>query len=51
MWDFTGLAAELADAGFKIMRRASFGDNPDPALRSVEEENRWIGCLGFECRK
>lgn len=51
MWDFKGLAAELENAGFRDIRRASFGDNPAPPFPSVEDEYRWKGSLGFECRK
>lgn len=51
MWDFPGLAKELREAGFVDIRRASFGDSLDEAFAEVEEESRWSGCLGIECRK
>jgi SAM-dependent methyltransferase len=51
MWDYKGLADELAAAGFRGIRRPSFGDNPDPAFGSVKDEERWVDCLGFECRR
>lgn len=51
MWDYKSLAAELKAAGFVDIRRAQYGDNPDPALAAVEDESRWIDCLGIECRK
>ena len=51
MWDYKALAKELTDAGFKSVRRATCGDNPHPAWRSVEDLSRWEGCLGFECLK
>ncbi|MES2441441.1 MAG: methyltransferase domain-containing protein [Pseudomonadota bacterium] len=51
MWDYKSLAAELRTAGFTDIRRAQFGDNPDPALAAVEDESRWTDCLGIECRK
>lgn len=51
MWDYKSLAAELRGAGFVGVRRAQFGDNPDPALAAVEDESRWLDCLGIECRK
>lgn len=51
MWDYKSLAAELAEAGFVNIRRAQFGDNPDPALAAVEDESRWFECLGIECNK
>ena len=50
MWDYRSMAAELRDAGFTDIRRAQFGDNPDPALAEIEEEDRWTDCLGVECR-
>lgn len=51
MWDFKGLAKELADAGFRDIRRAQFGDNPLPYFAQVEDEDRWRDCLGFECKR
>jgi SAM-dependent methyltransferase len=49
MWDFKGLAHELAEAGFKNIRRASFGDAQDPLFREVEDKARFEGCLAIEC--
>lgn len=51
MWDYKGLAAELQRAGFSNIRRATYGDSPDPAFRSVESFERWENCLGIECSK
>ena len=51
MWDYRSMARELRDAGFSGIRRAAFGDSADPAFAEVEEEQRWGGCLGVECRK
>lgn len=51
MWDYRGLAAELAAVGFCDIRRAQFGDSADPAFKDVEEHGRWQGALGVECRK
>lgn len=51
MWDFKGLAKELADAEFREIRRARFGDNPAPHFLAVEDEERWRDNLGFECRR
>jgi SAM-dependent methyltransferase len=51
MWDYPGLAKELREAGFVDIRRASYGDSLDAAFSEVEEEDRWTGCLGIECRK
>lgn len=50
MWDFSSLSVELAAAGFKEIRRASFGDSIDSAFAAVEELHRWAGQLGIECR-
>jgi SAM-dependent methyltransferase len=50
MWDFSSLSAELAAAGFKDVRRASFGDAVDSAFAAVEELHRWDGQLGMESR-
>jgi hypothetical protein len=49
MWDYASLSKALADAGFFKIRRAQFGDNPDPVWRAVESEDRWKGQLGIEC--
>jgi SAM-dependent methyltransferase len=49
MWDFKGLAQELARAGFRNIRRASFGDNAAPYFPAVEVKERWHDSLGFEC--
>ena len=51
MWDYRSIRKELADAGFVEIRRAKFGDSPDPMFREVEEVGRWENCLGVECRK
>jgi len=51
MWDFKALSCELAEAGFKRIRRASFGDCGDPQFRLVEDPERWDGALGIECAK
>jgi hypothetical protein len=51
MWDEKNMAFELAEAGFTDIRRAQFGDNPDPHFRDVEDEGRWTNCLGMECRR
>jgi len=50
MWDEKNITLELANAGFVNIRRARFGDNPDPQFRDVESEGRWENCLGMECR-
>ena len=51
MWDFDALESELEREGFTGIRRASFGDSPDPMFRQVEEQDRWEDCLGVECRR
>jgi hypothetical protein len=51
MWDYKALAAELASAGFKDIRRAQMGDSASRAFADVEDKIRWNGCLGFECRR
>ncbi len=51
MWDYKNLAHELAEAGFTNIRRATFGDSGDPVFAQVENEGRWVNCLGMECRR
>lgn len=51
MWDYRSLAAELRSAGFSDVRRAQVGDCGDDMFKVVEDESRWAGCLGIECRR
>jgi hypothetical protein len=51
MWDEKNMTKELVDVGFTNIRRAQFGDNPDPRFRDVESEGRWENCLGMECKR
>jgi SAM-dependent methyltransferase len=51
MWDYKGMAKELAAAGFTDIRRAQLGDSPDPRFGEVEDEGRWTGCLGVDCKR
>jgi SAM-dependent methyltransferase len=51
MWDYKALRAELGKAGFQGIRRAAFGDSPDPMFKSVESSDRWNRTLGIECTK
>jgi hypothetical protein len=51
MWDYKSIEAELADAGFVAIRRATLGDSPDPRFAEVEAESRWTGCLGVDCKR
>ncbi|BBC25709.1 class I SAM-dependent methyltransferase [Pseudanabaena sp. ABRG5-3] len=51
MWDYRSIAQELKNIGFIDIRRAQFGDASDPMFKDVEDESRWVNCLGVECRK
>lgn len=51
MWDYPSMAYRLAEAGFVDIRPAQYGDSNHPEFAAVEREDRWQGCLGFECRK
>lgn len=51
MWDYKGIAEQLAEAGFTDIRRAQIGDSPDPRFREVESEGRWENCLGVDCKR
>ena len=51
MWDFKSMKQELEDVGFLDVRRATFGDSSERVFGLIEEEGRWTGELGVECRK
>jgi hypothetical protein len=51
MWDYKGMAAQLAEAGFTDIRRAQMGDSPDPRFKEVESDYRWKDCLGVDCKR
>jgi hypothetical protein len=51
MWDFPGLAHELAQAGFVAIRRCDFGDCEDAKFREVEDPLRFEGSVAAECRR
>lgn len=51
MWDYKGIAEQLAEAGFTDIRRAQLGDSPDPRFAEVESEGRWTDCLGVDCKR
>lgn len=51
MWDYPALEHALAGAGFVDIRRAGFNDSRHAAFRSVEQPDRWVDAVGFECRK
>lgn len=49
LWDYASLADELETAGFRNIRRASFGDSLIPAFTAVEDDSRWADALGIQC--
>jgi hypothetical protein len=51
LWDYRSFARELADAGFVAIRRAQLGDHGDDAFQDIEDPDRWVNALGFECRR
>ena len=51
MWDYKGLAQELAAVGFVNIRRALRGDSAFRVFDSIEIPVRWDEALGFECMK
>ena len=51
MWDYESIKKELMNAGFSEIRRAQFGDSDAGDFKDVEDEGRWTGCLGVECKK
>lgn len=51
LWDYKSIERKLQDAGFKSIRRAQWGDGQDTAFMEVEDQDRWAGFLGVECKK
>lgn len=51
MWDYKSIERELRSVGFVEIRRARFGDSPEPMFQEVEDKRRWSNCLGVECKK
>jgi hypothetical protein len=51
MWDYKSLAVELEKAGFRSIRRATFGDSGLTIFGDVEDPGRWKNALGIECSK
>ena len=51
MWDYKSIQFELQQAGFTNIRRASFGDSSLAVFQEVEFLERWVDCLGVECKK
>jgi len=49
MWDYKGINAELANAGFVNIRRAEYRDSSHDEFKAVEDRDRWETSLGFEC--
>jgi SAM-dependent methyltransferase len=48
MWDYPSLAGALSQHGFVSIRRAAYGDAPDPAFRAVEDACRFEGACAIE---
>jgi predicted SAM-dependent methyltransferase len=51
MWDYNSISRELKNIGFTKIRRASFSDSSNPMFTDVENKDRWLNCLGVECKK
>lgn len=51
MWDYPALSRELGSAGFTEIRRATYRDSGEAVFDAVEEQSRWQGHLGVQCRK
>jgi hypothetical protein len=51
MWDKYSLAKELEIAGFVDVRQCRFNDSEDKMFWFVEDKDRFINAIAFECRK
>lgn len=51
LWDYKSIERALKDAGFESIRKAQFNDSRDLMFIGVENESRWVNCLGVECKK
>lgn len=51
MWDEKAMREQLIKHGFNDIRRASFGDAEDKNFISVEDNDRFTGCLAMQCRR
>ena len=51
LWDYESAEMELKNAGFKDIRRCSFGDCKDEMFQYVEAEDRFRSALAIEARK
>lgn len=51
MWDYLSLSSELAQVGFKDIRRCQFNDCEDAMFKLVENAGRFKDAVAVECRK
>ncbi|XOF32994.1 MAG: class I SAM-dependent methyltransferase [Candidatus Electrothrix sp. YB6] len=51
LWDYPALRTYLEQASFVMIRRAEYGDSLLPEFASVEDQERWQGAVGVECRR
>jgi len=51
MWDKQSLVKELANVGFVNIRSCEFNDCEDRMFNLVENKNRFINSIAFECKK
>ncbi len=51
MWDRSSLAMELKKAGFKNIRPCTFNDSSNTMFDLVENKERFIEAVAFECMK
>ena len=51
MWDSSSMNIALAEAGFRFVREAHFGDSEEPAFSLVENSGRFDGAIAFEAIK
>jgi hypothetical protein len=51
MWDKASLLLELKNAGFANIRQCEFNDSSDKMFEYVEDKERFINSIAFECSK
>ncbi len=51
MWDYSSLAHELSEAGFKQIRKCKYNDCQDKKFVLVEDEDRFKNAVAIECKK
>lgn len=51
MWDFKGLAHELAAVGFSDIRRCQPGDSEEGMFEAVENPERFVDSVAIQCRR